>query len=650
MIQKLDPFVADKIAAGEVIEKPLSVVKELVENSIDGGANRITVEIRQGGKSYIRVTDNGTGIPAEEGELAFERHATGKIRTMTDLDSIETLGFRGEALASICAVSRMTMFTRTRDEAAGLKLELHGGRVVTKEPFAMSPGTSMIVEDLFYNTPARRKFMKSDAAEAKPIITLIQEMAIYYASISFTLINNGSEIMNTDGRGNRFSAVNLIYKSKEYKNLIEINGKYVNGYISGPGVTKSTRRSQIFFVNGRIIHSDFIEKALMEGYGDRVFSGYPIAVLFLTIPPEDLDVNIHPSKREVKFYDQKDLRSDIITAVRSTLDSINSIPEVMESKKTSASQELHENPLNNLFSTLKTGDEQENKPEPISTSQISLNLNGGSETDVDNDLGPEGEEKAEEDVKNSDLSAHNLRQFLEKMPSPEERKRNRNEGPATTVQSQSGDIITGISEDGEFDIEPPSIRPFNFNELQIKGYLFDSYIVTQTGDAVYLLDQHAAHERINYERLVKAYRQTRNLPQSILVPFSIETSADLYNADRTWMDDLQKMGFDIEDFGSDTFIVRGIPPYMTLSEARTFAESYLEELGQLKKGNRIVIDKLIMKSCKMSVKANDRLSPQEMEKLLDQLAGCINPFSCPHGRPTFISFTRSDIERWFRRK
>lgn len=642
MIQKLDPFVADKIAAGEVIERPLSVVKELVENSIDGQATRITVEIRHGGKEYIRVTDDGTGIPADQCQLAFERHATGKISTLQDLEAIGTLGFRGEALASICAVSRITMFSMTRDEDAGVKLEIHGGRVVAQEPFAMSPGTTMVVEDLFYNTPARRKFMKSDSAEARPIIALIQELAINYGGISFTLINNGTEVMSTDGRGNRFSAINRIYKSQDYRNLLEIHGKYVNGYISGPGVTRSTRRGQIFFVNGRIIESSVIEKAVMDGYGDRVFSGYPIAILFFDIPPEDLDVNIHPSKREIKLYDQKAVTDDIKEAIRKVMDLSGTIPQASQPSVLSREKEPS-------VQAAAAGESPESSLGQITAEP--LREQAVEYRSVDEEKLAPGEMAAEErpsaKIKTEPVD---LKEFLARQPDPEERRRIHDQGDATTVQSQNHDILFLKSEDGDFDITPPAVRPFQFEDLQIKGYIFDSYILTQAGETIYLLDQHAAHERINYERLVKAYREAEHLPQAILVPFTIQTSADIYTSDRGWMEDLRRMGFDIEDFGADTFIVRGIPPYMSQSEARIFAETYMEELGQLKSGNRVVIDKLIMRSCKMSVKANDRLSPQEMEKLLEQLSRCINPFSCPHGRPTFVSFTKYDIERWFKRK
>lgn len=643
MIQKLDPFVADKIAAGEVIERPLSVVKELVENSFDGQATRITVEIRHGGKEYIRVTDNGTGIPADQCQLAFERHATGKISTLQDLEAIGTLGFRGEALASICAVSRITMFSMTRDEDAGVKLEIHGGRVVAQEPFAMSPGTTMVVEDLFYNTPARRKFMKSDSAEARPIITLIQELAINYGEISFTLINNGTEVMSTDGRGNRFSAINRIYKSQDYRDLLEIHGKYVNGYISGPGVTRSTRRGQIFFVNGRIIESSVIEKAVMDGYGDRVFSGYPIAILFFDIPPEDLDVNIHPSKREIKLYDQKAVTDDIKEAIRKVMDLSGTIPKA--SQPSVPSREKETSVQSGAAGKRQDPSLGQNPVEPLREQAVEYRSAVEEKPAPGEIVAPE--ERPSVKIKTNPID---LKEFLAMQPEPEERRRIHDQRDTTTVQSQNHDILFLKSEDGDFDITPPAVRPFQFDDLQIKGYIFDSYIMTQAGETIYLLDQHAAHERINYERLVKAYREAEHLPQAILVPFTIQTSADIYTSDRGWMEDLRRMGFDIEDFGADTFVVRGIPPYMSQSEARVFAETYMEELGQLKPGNRVVIDKLIMRSCKMSVKANDRLSPQEMEKLLEQLARCINPFSCPHGRPTFVSFTKYDIERWFKRK
>ena len=297
MIKVLDSFVADKIAAGEVIERPVSAVKELIENSIDAGAGSIIVEIRKGGKSYIRVTDDGCGISYDESETAFLRHATSKISGITDLDNIVSLGFRGEALASISAVSRLTMVTRRAEDTSGVKLVLHGGRVVSKERTGCNTGTTIIVEDLFYNTPARRKFMKTDAREASSIIELIQQYAVCYSGIRFMMINNGMTLFSTNGDGDTHAVIKLLYPSLAKNGLLPVENEQVKGYVSDPGSTMSTRKGQLFFVNGRLVSSAVIEKGLEEGYQGRVFSGFPAAVLFIEAEPCDIDVNIHPGNR-----------------------------------------------------------------------------------------------------------------------------------------------------------------------------------------------------------------------------------------------------------------------------------------------------------------------------------------------------------------
>ena len=299
MIRVLDKFIADKIAAGEVIERPVSAVKELVENSIDAGAHSIIVEIRGGGKSYIRVTDDGCGIAPDEVETAFLRHATSKISSITDLDSIRSLGFRGEALASIAAVSKLTIITRTQDRPAGTRLMMHGGRTVTCETTGSNTGTTIVVEDLFYNTPVRRKFMGTDAREGSAVIELIQQYAVCYPSIRFMMVRNGETVFNTRGDGNTLQTIQTLYPDTDHAGLISVSGSHVSGFVSDPGTTKSTRRGQLFFVNGRLVDSKVIEKGIEAGYGGRVFSGYPVVILFIDADPSDIDVNIHPGKREI---------------------------------------------------------------------------------------------------------------------------------------------------------------------------------------------------------------------------------------------------------------------------------------------------------------------------------------------------------------
>ena len=611
MIKVLDSFVADKIAAGEVIERPVSAVKELIENSIDAGARTIITEIRNGGKSYIRVTDDGCGISFDETETAFLRHATSKISSVTDLDRIVSLGFRGEALASISAVSRLTMVTRTADSPSGAKIVLHGGRVVSKERTGANTGTTVIVEDLFYNTPARRKFMKSDAREASSIIELIQQYAVCYADIRFMMINNGQTLFSTSGDGDALSVIKTLYPDLARYGLIPVSGDDVNGYVSDPGRTMNTRKGQLFFVNGRLVSSNVIEKAVEEGYGGRIFSGFPAAVLFIEAEPDTIDVNIHPGKREIRFLRQNEIRDSVSGAVRRAVMTDAGVPKGFVKNIENAERES----LNNNTSK----ESSEAKPTSEQTS---------------------------------------IRDFLSSL-GREEKREEKSEPSGVAETPASDDVYMPVSSSVSSapasypSLEVPAVKepaPFDFDDLSFKGYVFDTYIIMQGRDELYIFDQHAAHERVFYEKFMRGYNDSSHSPQPLLTAFTISVSPDVYSMSREWLDDLARMGYDIEDFGERTFIVRGIPAYMEVSEAEGFAAGYAEAAGEAGGTNRTVIDKLIMRSCKSAVKAHDRLAEMEILDLMKKLSECENPFSCPHGRPTFIRVSAYEIERSFKRK
>ena len=646
MIRILDEFIADKIAAGEVIERPLSIVKELIENSIDAGSSQIVIEIKNGGKSYIRVTDNGSGIVSDEIELAFERHATGKISKLSDLDHISTLGFRGEALASITAISRITVYSKTADSELGTKLKMQGGTTVSIEKTGMNTGTTMVVEDVFYNTPARRKFMKSDAAEATVIIDMIQKIAIYYSHIAFRLINNKQTVIATPGTGDILTTIQSIYPS--YRQLIEINGDYVHGFISDPGSTKSNKRGQIFFVNGRYISSSTIEKGIIKGYGDRIFSGHPICILFLEVNPETIDVNIHPNKKEIKFLHEEDIVKDIENAIKRVINSENTIPSAMGLRSEGTSDTKASSAVDITTSNAErfsSDNYQDNslKSDEKST-QVDIKSFLASKTrvsDITDTYTPDGLAESAQNYTDIDSAKGGF----------EEANHNNN---ASNAYNNDVKINDNVKDDAiikkQIAIKAPNIQTFDFDSLVYKGYLFDTYIIMQSTDIAYLIDQHAAHERIMYERFITVYNDSEHVSQPMLMPFSIETSSDVYAAERFWMDDLARLGFDIDDFGNNTFIVRGIPTYMDRGEAELFLHTYIEDTeSRSDRGNTTVIDKLIMRSCKAAVKGNNKLSTMEIEELIEQLSNCVNPFSCPHGRPTFIRFTLSEISRAFKR-
>ena len=603
MIKVLDKSVADKIAAGEVIERPVSIVKELVENSIDSGADSIVVEIKNGGKSYIRVTDNGSGIEQDEAETAFLRHATSKINTAKDLNSIETLGFRGEALASIAAVTHTELITKTKDCQTGTRIIIHGSEVISNEKTGCPDGTTFIVTDLFYNTPARLKFLKSDSAESSQIIDFMSMIALAFPEIRFRFINNGNIVFSTTGKGDLLSAILSVYRLSEYNELVPVDyslgDNTVTGYISKPSLSRPSRRNQVFFVNGRVVSSRVIEKGVTEGYRERLFEGrHPVCFLFLHTNPAKLDVNIHPNKKEVRFDNESEITALVSEGIKTAL---NNDVAVIEAKA---------------------------KPEPVTVFETEPKV-------VTADSLKNAAPFKVADYIKDDEGQVDIKQILSAKP------------------SRVSETITGEikqPETAEISIAAPVNRPFDFDELRPTGAIFNTYITAVDDRCFYLIDQHAAHERVFYEKLVGEYMSDEKLRQPILTPIIVEAAPSVMELKDEWMDSLVRMGFDISEFGGNSLMVREIPTFMSLSEAEDFLKEYLDGASDgVRSPNTVVINKLITRSCKAAVKAHDHLSMAEIEGLLKQLKACRNPFSCPHGRPTFIRFTMYEIEKMFKR-
>ncbi len=584
MIRILEKNVADKIAAGEVVDRPLSVVKELVENAIDSGASSIVCEIRKGGKSYIRVTDNGCGIPAGEAETAFLRHATSKIRQAEDLDHIGTLGFRGEALASISAVSKVEMITRTNEDKTGVRLSVEGGETTGRESIGCEVGTTVIVEDLFYNTPARLKFMKSDGAESALIIDFISQMALAYPHIKVQMKNNNNILFSTRGDGDRWKAIMTVGGANINDKLLTVDNtegdRSLLGYVSGPGETRASRKNQVFFVNGRAVNSKLLEKAVDAAYRERLFQGrHPIAYLFLEVAPEKLDVNIHPNKREVRFHDEGAISDFVKTGLSNALRVKEALPQ---------------------FTSMET------KPPKTRTKTKSV-------TPV---------------VKPMDESQIDVKQIL------------------STFREENNKIADSVEEFKPTVPEMVPEKPFDFEDLTYLGVLFDTYIMLSDRDTFYLVDQHAAHERIFYERIMDAYEAEDTPAQEIMVPITFD--ARFVKDD--WKEILKRFGFSLRDFGPDTYAAHGIPMFFDLSGAEKFLSDFVDTVDDdTNFQSQDVIDRIARKACKQAVKAGDVLSSQELKHLIDDLSRCQNPFSCPHGRPTFIRMSKQEIERKFKR-
>ncbi|MBO5995533.1 MAG: DNA mismatch repair endonuclease MutL [Firmicutes bacterium] len=676
MIKVLDKSVSDKIAAGEVIERPLSIVKELVENAVDSGADSIICEIKNGGKSYIRVTDNGSGIPYDEAELAFLRHATSKIEKAKDLDSIETLGFRGEALASICAVSQTEMITKIRDSKTGVRLVYRGGRVFTKDQTGCPDGTTIVVTDLFYNTPARAKFLKSDSAEASLIIDFISRMALAYKDIKFRLINNDKILFSTLGDGNRFKTILRVYPSVDQKHMVpleyEEEGMYIEGYISTPAFSKTSRSQQIFFVNGRSVDSKVMERGVTFGYRERLFEGrYPVCFLFLRVDPQTLDVNIHPNKREVRLDEEGKVAEFIGRAISNALSSkeavVNASDAVynrMEKMEGLPSFVRNDRSAGDLFTnkSSKPKDEgqqvdiksilqkKDNKPEIPPT----------WETLRAPDIPPVAEPKKTPDIIRTPDPIKTPEPF--KMPPADpvddfEFKFDESKitAPVDSTKSvslrEASEKRLGLQDQKTpIEIYSPLLKPFDFNDLWVTGCIFDTYITATDDDSFYLIDQHAAQERVFYEKLVGEYEAGEKVRQTIMVPLIINVDYSQLENSNEWIDTLTEMGFTIEEFGGNAFRITEIPMFMEIGEADEFIRVFLAntKIGTGMR-NTVVINKLIMMSCKAAIKAHDKLSLNEMKALLKDLANCRNPFSCPHGRPTAIKLTQYDLEKMFKR-
>ena len=636
MIRVLDKSIADKIAAGEVIDRPVSIIKELLENSLDAGADSITVEIRNGGKSYIRVTDNGCGIESDQVEIAFRRHATSKISSEKDLDAIGTLGFRGEALASICAVSRVELITKTRDARTGQKAVVDGSQIIENTATGCPDGTTVTVRDLFYNVPARRKFMGSDSAETRRIVDIVSRISLAYVDVKITLINGNKTVFATRGNGNIYNNIIKIYGSDIGRGLLPVDGRQgdfiIRGFVSPPSESAPSRNKQIFCVNGRVVSSKVLEKGLEDAYREKLFAGrFPVAFLFLSLPPEKLDVNVHPTKKEIRFDDDFEVEDFVRTNVSKALRVKESLPQIRSE---------------NLKNQVSTGEEQTvNLYEKTPATALYANDNGEKNTTTDGRIFE----------KNASGAAAVQTPGSAAVTAPEVPVvKVREQGEQVEIKS----LLSKMREerqdaeqrDREMTPKKPDRRDFDFRELHYMGALFNTYIMACDDDDFYLIDQHAAHERVFYEKLLRQYNEREKLSQQLLLPLNMNVSANVTVTEDVWIEDVRSMGYDIEFFGSNTYIVREIPAFMELREAEDFLTDFFKELGSRPDlTDRNVLEKIVMRSCKSAVKGGDVLTEAEIDGLIKDLSACVNPFSCPHGRPTFIRMTRYEIEKLFKR-
>lgn len=608
-INILDEKTINKIAAGEVIEKPASIVKELVENSIDSMASEIIVEVKNGGISYINVTDNGCGIDYDDLEKAFLRHATSKIKNDKDLSNILTLGFRGEALSSIAAISKVVMISKQSKDTFGSKIVIEGGKILNKEYCGAKDGTSITINDVFFNTPARLKFLKSPSREGMYITEVMQNLAMSHIDISFKYKLNDKLIFATKGDGDLKSVLLSIYGRDIIKNIIELhyvgNVATVKGFVGNSNIAKGSRSSQSIFVNKRYVKNKTITAAVEAAYKSMItINKFPFFVVDLYVNPEFTDVNVHPAKSEIKFQNDNEIFKDVYNAVKKALLSSNSIIDI-EDKDDKIIKEIpkinYKQQKINIDSYIK-----ENKREEIKY-----------EDNIDKDVC----ENISLETKEEKLIENNINKNID----------------ANFNKENNNAIYNNLKE--------PKFKP-----LAIIGQLHFTYIIAEGEDELYIIDQHAAHERIFYEKYINEFNNTGIFSQSLAVPVVIDLSISEKQLIFDNIDLFNKFGFEIEDFGGNSISIRGIPVIYGNPDTKELFTEILSILNNIENEKINIIDKtLYTLACKSAIKAGDKLNYKEMFELVDKLRYCDNPFNCPHGRPTIIKMTINDLEKKFKR-
>lgn len=725
----------DKIAAGEVVERPFSIVKELVENAVDAGASAVTVEIKDGGIPFIRVSDDGCGIEKSEIRRAFLRHATSKIQDADDLMRLHSLGFRGEALSSISAVSRTEMITKTKEELTGVRLSIEGGEETDFEEVGAPEGTTIIVRNLFFNVPARRKFLKQPATEGGYVADLMEHLALANPHISFQFIQNNQVKFSTAGNGNLKQTVYKLYGKDMADALIEIDrsgdGIRLFGYLGKPSCNRSNRNYELYFLNGRFIKSNLVSKALEEGYRSYLMQHkYPFCVLMMEVEPSRVDVNVHPAKMEVRFTEEMRVYAFLVQAVKEVLDAHEMIPEIAltepekEEKKEKAlepfqkaRQDIRAKSIKSIlpgateptarpkvtskdfFVDFGDDEEEEDQDDRKEISPEKGEGNFGVSVDQFGEAGSSEKtsdavnyfEKAGniEDTKNI-VDAENIKdtKMIKDTENAEytEHTGKESEGQATDLRFVDFQKVANgrVSEEsaayqlnaenieraeGNSEILPPAdedpaivkaeqlnlfeeriISETSRKKFRILGQAFDTYWIVVYEDKLLMIDQHAAHEKVKYERIMKSVRESEVLSQNLYPPLVLSLSGREQEILDRYRDAFVKLGFELEYFGGNEITVRSAPVELFGSTIKDMFLEVLDELSVTGTGRaKSTEDRIATMACKAAVKGNMNMSAAEMEALLDELLTLDNPYFCPHGRPTIISFTKQELEKKFKR-
>lgn len=636
-IQVLDQVTIDKIAAGEVVERPASVVKELVENAIDAKAAAVTVEVKEGGISFMRIADNGCGIDREDVPGAFLRHSTSKIRNAEDLEHISSLGFRGEALSSIAAVSQVELITKTPEDSFGTRYMISGGKEEGMEDIGAPDGTTFLVRQLFYNVPARRKFLKTAMTEAGHVSDLMTRMALSHPHISFQFINNGQSKLHTSGNGNLRDVIYHIYGREIAANLINVtyekNGIRITGYIGAPLISRGNRNFETYFINGRYVKSSIIYKAIEDAYKDFTMQHkYPFTVLHIEVVGEDVDVNVHPTKMEVRFHNQQMVYNSIYEAVDQALHEKELIPEV-------------------TIDVPKAVPKAQAKPEPVARSKevIQPEVNKSAKVQPEKASGERDLDYFMEQMKKRVMSYHQQNSSAEvkgksDIFKPQVQVDRVKEAAASYRAKQSPEQMTLF--DGKLlDKEKRA-------NYKIIGQVFDTYWLVEFDNSLYIIDQHAAHERVLYEKTLREMKTREFTSQMISPPVILNLTMQETQLLRTYMDQFTRIGFEFEEFGQDSYAVRSVPANLFSIAKKELLMEMIDSLSEevhRRQSSELLDEKIASMSCKAAVKGNMRLSAQEVDALIGELLKLDNPYHCPHGRPTIISMSKRELEKKFKR-
>ncbi|MEE1516891.1 MAG: DNA mismatch repair endonuclease MutL [Lachnospiraceae bacterium] len=687
-IHVLDQNTINQIAAGEVIERPASVVKELLENAIDAKASAVTVEIKEGGIGFIRITDNGCGIEKKDVKIAFLRHSTSKIMSAEDLVTVSSLGFRGEALSSIAAVGQVELITKTKGELTGVRYVIEGGEEKALEEVGVPDGTTFIVRNLFFNTPARRKFLKSAVTEAGYISDIVERIALSHPEVSVRFIVNGQNKLHTSGNGNLKDVIYGVFGRDIAANLLEINQENefmkISGFIGKPIISRGNRNYENYFINGRYIRSSLISKAIEEAYKPFMMQHkYPFTALHISIDGSLLDVNVHPTKMELRFRNQEQIYPYILKLIGDTLLGKELIPESVcddeKTEKAKINNELKEQkkqvaykPLAEPFEVNRRSEQIEKKVEnkPIDNKSNAFSrpafskpiINRDTKPITNNDINIKTEDKhktqLEADNKSTEVfvenkvnivaSNDNLIKDNDDFITNYKNASNNNENENTEIETKANDI------------KPEQLTLFEEKLLTkearekhiLVGQVFDTYWIVQFGDKMFIIDQHAAHEKVLYERTLAKYRERKAISQSINPPIILTLSMSEEAMLKQYMDIFTDFGYEIEHFGGKEYCVRAVPYDLYSISKEDLLMEILDNLSEETGGKitpQLITEKIASMSCKAAVKGNNRLSEAEVNKLIDELLTLENPYNCPHGRPTIISMSKYELEKKFKR-